>query len=60
MGAHNEKRHLEVVQAISELLDELVSKVGSYSDQMTHVIGQPGHQCRKDSLRVAIAVTGTL
>ena len=50
MSAHNEKRHLEVVQAISELLDELVSKVGSNSDQMTHVISQPGHAINAENI----------
>lgn len=50
MSAHNEKRNLEVVQTISELLDELVSKVGSYSDQMTHVIGPPGHAINAEKI----------
>ncbi len=50
MGANNKTRNLEVVQTISELLDELVPKVGSYSDQMTHVIGQPGHAINAEKI----------
>ena len=46
IGGHNEKRNLEVVQTICDLLDELVPKVGSYRDQVTHVSDRPGHDRR--------------
>ncbi|ATP91117.1 dTDP-glucose 4,6-dehydratase [Aeromonas caviae] len=59
IGGHNEKRNLEVVQTICDLLDELVplspsplegekpgEKVKSYRDQITHVADRPGHDRR--------------
>lgn len=46
IGGHNEKRNLEVVQTICELLDELEPKAGSYRDQITHVADRPGHDRR--------------
>lgn len=59
IGGHNEKRNLEVVQTICDLLDELVplppcplegekpgKKVKSYRDQITYVADRPGHDRR--------------
>ncbi|QQM75374.1 dTDP-glucose 4,6-dehydratase [Aeromonas caviae] len=46
IGGHNEKRNLEVVQTICDLLDELVPKAGSYRDQITHVSDRLGHDRR--------------
>ncbi|OZG42723.1 dTDP-glucose 4,6-dehydratase [Aeromonas sp. A35_P] len=59
IGGHNEKRNLEVVQTICDLLDELAplspsilegeepgGKVKSYRDQITHVADRPGHDRR--------------
>ncbi|MGE6107292.1 dTDP-glucose 4,6-dehydratase [Aeromonas sobria] len=59
IGGHNEKRNLEVVQTICDLLDELVplspcplegeepgGKVKSYRDLITHVADRPGHDRR--------------
>ena len=46
IGGHNEKRNLEVVQTICDLLDELVPKASSYHDQITYVADRPGHDRR--------------
>jgi len=46
IGGHNEKRNLEVVQTICEILDELRPKSGSYKDQITFVSDRPGHDQR--------------
>jgi dTDP-glucose 4,6-dehydratase len=46
IGGHNEKRNLDVVLTICDLLDELVPKVGSYRDQIIHVADRPGHDRR--------------
>lgn len=59
IGGHNEKRNLEVVLTICDLLDELVplspftlageepgGKVKSYRNQVTHVADRPGHDRR--------------
>ncbi|MCD6617262.1 dTDP-glucose 4,6-dehydratase [Aeromonas veronii] len=59
IGGHNEKRNLEVVQTICDLLDELAplspsilegeepgGKVKNYRDQITHVADRPGHDRR--------------
>ena len=46
IGGHNEKRNLEVVLTICDLLDERVPKAGSYRDQIIHVADRPGHDRR--------------
>jgi dTDP-glucose 4,6-dehydratase len=46
IGGHNEKRNLEVVQTICDLLDELVPKTGTYKDHIIHVADRPGHDRR--------------
>ncbi|WP_223533134.1 dTDP-glucose 4,6-dehydratase [Pseudomonas sp. BF-R-30] len=52
IGGHNEKRNLEVVEAICELLDELVpleadrEQTRSYKELITFVKDRPGHDRR--------------
>lgn len=46
IGGHNEKKNLEVVHTICDLLDEIVPKDGSYRDQITYVTDRPGHDRR--------------
>ncbi|GIB49356.1 dTDP-glucose 4,6-dehydratase [Vibrio cholerae] len=46
IGGHNEKRNLEVVQTICNILDSLVPKNKSYSEQITYVTDRPGHDRR--------------
>ncbi len=48
IGGHNEKRNLEVVEAICALLDELYPRVdqASYSSLITFVTDRPGHDMR--------------
>lgn len=52
IGGHNEKRNLEVVEAICELLDELVpleadrEQASSYKELITFVQDRPGHDRR--------------
>ena len=50
IGGHNEKRNLEVVQTICELLEELAPQkpagVAHYRDLITFVKDRPGHDLR--------------
>ncbi|MCG7555750.1 dTDP-glucose 4,6-dehydratase [Pseudoalteromonas sp. Of11M-6] len=46
IGGHNEKQNIEVVNAICNILDELVPKENSYSDLITYVEDRPGHDRR--------------
>ncbi|MDT7485025.1 dTDP-glucose 4,6-dehydratase [Citrobacter koseri] len=46
IGGHNEKRNLDVVRTICDLLDEIVPKQGTYRDQITYVTDRPGHDRR--------------
>jgi dTDP-glucose 4,6-dehydratase len=46
IGGHNEKKNLEVVHTICDLLDEIVPKSGSYREQITFVTDRPGHDRR--------------
>ncbi|MFQ2671820.1 dTDP-glucose 4,6-dehydratase [Aeromonas hydrophila] len=46
IGGHNEKKNLDVVHTICDLLDEMVPKAGSYRDQITYVVDRPGHDRR--------------
>ncbi|MBQ0206317.1 dTDP-glucose 4,6-dehydratase [Citrobacter portucalensis] len=46
IGGHNEKKNLDVVHTICDLLDEIVPKEGSYRDQITYVADRPGHDRR--------------
>lgn len=46
IGGHNEKKNLDVVHTICDLLDEIVPKEGSYRYQITYVTDRPGHDRR--------------
>lgn len=46
IGGHNEKTNLEVVEALCDLLQELVPKDGSYRELITFVQDRPGHDHR--------------
>lgn len=50
IGGHNEKKNIDVVEAICEILDELVPQksraVARYRDLITYVEDRPGHDCR--------------
>ncbi|MFK4133702.1 dTDP-glucose 4,6-dehydratase [Pseudomonas luteola] len=50
IGGHNEKRNLEVVEAICDLLEELASEkpagITAYRDLITFVKDRPGHDLR--------------
>lgn len=46
IGGHNEKKNLDVVLTICDLLDELVPKNTSYREQITYVADRPGHDRR--------------
>lgn len=46
IGGHNEKKNLEVVETICDLLDELMPKAVSYKEQITYVTDRPGHDRR--------------
>ena len=46
IGGHNEKKNIDVVLAICDLLDEIVPKEKSYREQITYVADRPGHDRR--------------
>lgn len=50
IGGHNEKKNIEVVEMLCELLDELAPKergnLGSYRELITFVKDRPGHDVR--------------
>ncbi|NUU67355.1 dTDP-glucose 4,6-dehydratase [Enterobacteriaceae bacterium BIT-l23] len=46
IGGHNEKKNIEVVQTICDLLDEIVPKEVSYREQISYVVDRPGHDRR--------------
>ncbi|MEZ9836957.1 dTDP-glucose 4,6-dehydratase [Vibrio sp. 10N.261.52.C11] len=46
IGGHNEKKNLEVVNRICEILDTLVPKDSKYAEQITYVQDRPGHDRR--------------
>jgi dTDP-glucose 4,6-dehydratase (EC 4.2.1.46) len=46
IGGYNEKKNIEVVHTICDLLDEIVPKVGTYREQITYVADRPGHDRR--------------
>ncbi|MCW4442356.1 dTDP-glucose 4,6-dehydratase [Vibrio splendidus] len=46
IGGHNEKRNLEVVNTICDILDTLVPKESAYGEQITYVQDRPGHDRR--------------
>lgn len=46
IGGHNEKQNIEVVNTICSILDELVPKKSSYTEQIIFVNDRPGHDRR--------------
>lgn len=46
IGGHNEKKNIDVVYTICDLLDEIVPKEHSYREQITYVTDRPGHDRR--------------
>ena len=46
IGGHNEKKNIEVVNTICDILDTLVPKGTKYADQITYVQDRPGHDRR--------------
>ena len=46
IGGHNEKKNLEVVNTICDILDTLVPKDLAYAEQITYVQDRPGHDRR--------------
>jgi len=46
IGGHNEKKNLEVVIKICEILDTLVPKESKYAELITYVKDRPGHDRR--------------
>ena len=47
IGGHNEKKNIEVVRTVCNILDELMPlDEGSYQDLITHVADRPGHDQR--------------
>ncbi|MFS1909694.1 dTDP-glucose 4,6-dehydratase [Vibrio sp. 10N.286.48.B7] len=46
IGGHNEKKNLEVVNTICNILDTLVPKDSAYAEQITYVQDRPGHDRR--------------
>lgn len=46
IGGHNEKKNIDVVLKVCELLDQLRPKATPYSDQITYVQDRPGHDRR--------------
>lgn len=46
IGGHNEKKNLDVVLTICDLLDEMVPKNTSYREQINYVADRPGHDRR--------------
>ena len=46
IGGHNEKKNLDVVLKVCELLDELRPQAASYAEQIVYVQDRPGHDRR--------------
>ena len=50
IGGHNERKNIDVVRAICEILEELAPEktngIDSYSSLITHVTDRPGHDVR--------------
>ncbi|MEG5549643.1 dTDP-glucose 4,6-dehydratase [Enterobacter wuhouensis] len=46
IGGYNEKKNIEVVHTICDLLDEIVPMEISYREQITYVTDRPGHDRR--------------
>lgn len=46
IGGHNEKRNIDVVRGICDILDELAPQANSYHQLITYVSDRPGHDRR--------------
>jgi dTDP-glucose 4,6-dehydratase len=46
IGGHNEKRNIDVVLTICDILQEIRPQKGNYRDLITHVADRPGHDVR--------------
>ncbi|CAH6921684.1 dTDP-glucose 4,6-dehydratase 1 [Vibrio chagasii] len=46
IGGHNEKKNIEVVNTICDILDKLVPKETNYAEQITYVQDRAGHDRR--------------
>ena len=46
IGGHNEKKNLDVVNTICDILDTLLPKDSKYAEQITYVQDRPGHDRR--------------
>tara|TARA_R100000935_G_scaffold19518_1_gene37492 strand:+ start:3949 stop:5022 length:1074 start_codon:yes stop_codon:yes gene_type:complete len=46
IGGHNEKKNIEVVRTICNILDELIPNSSSYESLITYVTDRPGHDRR--------------
>jgi dTDP-glucose 4,6-dehydratase len=46
VGGRNERRNIDVVQRICELLDEFVPKARPHAELITYVADRPGHDAR--------------
>jgi dTDP-glucose 4,6-dehydratase len=46
IGGHNEKKNIEVVESICEILNELVPHTSDYKEQICFVKDRPGHDMR--------------
>lgn len=46
IGGHNEKQNIEVVEALCNILNELVPKPRNYKELITFVTDRPGHDVR--------------
>lgn len=65
IGGHNEKKNIDVVKSICELLEELVPEkpkdVSNYCDLITFVTDRPGHDTRYaiDATKINLAIGWT-
>jgi len=46
IGGHNEKKNIEVVETICDILNELVPQQSDYKEQIIYVKDRPGHDMR--------------
>jgi dTDP-glucose 4,6-dehydratase len=46
VGGRAERRNIEAVRLVCDILDEIRPKIGSYSEQITFVADRPGHDLR--------------
>ncbi|MFT5759444.1 MAG: dTDP-glucose 4,6-dehydratase [Alteromonadaceae bacterium] len=46
IGGHNEKKNIEVVETLCQILNELIPQEADYKDLITFVADRPGHDIR--------------